>query len=265
MIRTIATAAVGAMLAIATTPVLADGMAKGGGGYAAPAYSKPACANFGGFYIGANVGSTYYDSTTVDRDNALGNFGFGSSVSSSTNDFLGGVQIGYNAQRGCTLFGVEADWSFMDAGDSRDYLDGFGGQAVVRSNVEWLGTIRTRAGLVIDNLMLFVTGGLAFADFDKGLEVGPVGGPAAATFSASDTRWGWVAGFGTEYAFSDRISLKSEALFVRFEDETSSHDVPGVGTFRIDHQDSLWVGRIGLNIKLGHHGIGHGESAAPLK
>ena len=39
----------------------------------------------------------------------------------------GGVQIGYNWQSRCSLFGIEADWSWTNARASDTFLDGDGG------------------------------------------------------------------------------------------------------------------------------------------
>jgi hypothetical protein len=59
---------------------------------------------------------------------------------------------------------------------------------------------------------------------------------------------------GTEWAVSDRVSIKSEALYLRLQDDSLSRTsaVAGPGdSKRIDHVDSVWVGRIGVNFKLG--------------
>ena len=61
-------------------------------------------------------------------------------------------------------------------------------------------------------------------------------------------------GLGTEWAVSDRVSIKSEALYLRLQDDIFGRGsaVSGPGdTKRIDHVDSVWVGRIGVNFKLG--------------
>jgi endonuclease YncB( thermonuclease family) len=61
-------------------------------------------------------------------------------------------------------------------------------------------------------------------------------------------------GVGTEWAVKDRVSIKSEALYLRLHDDSFSRTsaVSGAGdTKRVDHVDSVWVGRIGVNFKLG--------------
>jgi hypothetical protein len=61
-------------------------------------------------------------------------------------------------------------------------------------------------------------------------------------------------GVGTEWAVTDRVSIKSEALYLRLQDDifsrTSAVSGPG-DTKRVDHVDSVWLGRIGVNFKLG--------------
>jgi hypothetical protein len=61
-------------------------------------------------------------------------------------------------------------------------------------------------------------------------------------------------GVGTEWAVTDRVSIKSEALYLRLQDDIFGRTsaVSGLGdTKRIDHVDSVWIGRIGVNVKLG--------------
>jgi endonuclease YncB( thermonuclease family) len=64
-------------------------------------------------------------------------------------------------------------------------------------------------------------------------------------------------GVATEWAVTDRVSIKSEALYLRLQDDSFSRTsaVSGPGdTKRIDHVESVWVGRIGVNFKLGERG-----------
>ena len=236
-----------AAIALSLTPALADGYAKG---KAAQHYSEPACANFGGFYVGIAGGSTTYNSHYTDRDSyAVINGAFSTSDSSSEDGLNIGGTIGYTRQTGCTIFGVEADWSWTDTDISRSLtVFGIPGTGVsVRDEVQSIGTLRTRAGVVVNNLMLYVTGGLAWAEIDHRI----TGNALNETFTTSGTRWGWTVGAGTEYAFTDRISLKSELLYVKLEDESNSFRSLTTQDFRFNHSDDIWITRIGLNFKLG--------------
>ena len=109
----------------------------------------------------------------------------------------------------CTLFGFEADWSWANNRAGATYFDGDGGTQdaiTLESRMRWFGTLRTRGGVVIDNVLLYVTGGLAFARFNNSLAVFEDGPATTTAFAADRTRWGWTAGVGTEWAFAPNWS-----------------------------------------------------------
>jgi outer membrane immunogenic protein len=223
-----------------------------------PAPVVPRCAIFHGFYIGGHVGGAFHDWTWQDRDDWTGeadrdlpNF-----VSGTDNAVAGGVQGGFNWQRGCTVLGFEADWSWTDLGSSKLFTDGDSPPETltVSSNIDGFGTLRTRAGIVVDSLLLYVTGGLAFADIERRATLFALPSDTE-TFTFSDTRLGLAAGVGAEWAFSDHISLKSEALWLRF-DEDSQTRLCNIGSCtndpkRFDLQDDVFTARIGLNFRFG--------------
>ena len=137
------------------------------------ARGRPACAQFGGFYIGANAGWGYYDHRRNDRDAWTSENSDDlqrSSVNYSNSGFVGGVQGGYNWQSGCTLFGVELDYAWGKINNDTLETDGDVGvntDSLRQSRLRGLGSLRTRAGVVVDNLLIYVTGGLAFANFSR--------------------------------------------------------------------------------------------------
>jgi outer membrane immunogenic protein len=254
-------AAAGCSLLMMGQSALADGYGPRGG---LKDYAR--CANFGGFYLGGNVGWGYYDHTWNDRDAWAKNevdLALPSSVSSTTDGFVGGVQAGYNMQRGCTVFGIETDYSWANLKNSTFNTDGQPGAALdrltVRSELNSFGTIRTRAGVVVDNVLLYTTGGVAYAQFRGSWTTQNIlaGGVLTETFAVSDTRWGWVAGVGTEWAVWKNVSIKSEALYMKFEDQHSAGNSPQAvlngnpAHKRFDEQDSAWVARIGVNYRFG--------------
>ena len=235
---------------------------------------RPACAQFGGVYLGGHVGGNFYKNDYRDLD-GLGNvvtFNAGSplplSVASTDFGWHGGVQGGYNWQANCTVFGVEADWSWTNAKASsvhhNDATSDFNDSVTVSSRMRWFGTVRARSGLVVDNLLLYVTGGLAYANFDRDLSYfhvisvvtpGPIINGQTLNFSHGGTRLGWTAGVGSEWAINANWSLKGELLYMQFEKQSAqvSATVFGrpPGTFQVDYQDSVWAGRIGLNYRWG--------------
>jgi outer membrane immunogenic protein len=238
--------------------------------YKAPPPYVPPCAQFGGFYVGGHLGGVSHDWTWNDRNAWAKNevdLALPSSVSSTKSGFTGGVQVGYNWQARCSLFGFEADWSWAGLKRDKFNTDGQPGLALDQLNVstelKWYGTLRTRAGVVVDNLLIYVTGGLAYARIDHTAALTDfLGAPGfvTETFSDSRTRWGWTAGVGTEWAMWGNWSLKSEALYVRLAERDSTFNSgfavlngnPAGKSF--DYQDSLWITRIGINYRFGGGG-----------
>jgi len=241
-----------ASLAFIGSAALADGMPRRA--MAAPA-SNCCCAsgyNWSGFYIGAQVGQVDFRSHfTSDLATPL----IGGTTVDQDTGWLAGGQIGFNRQTCMAVWGIEADLVWADAGRRQDSLIG-----LTRDNqVNWIGTIRSRAGIAVDNLLLFVTGGVAFADFDH--RFGIIGGPNIT--DDSDVRWGWVAGAGAEYALRDNISLRSDVLFASFEGSSREVDIgSGPPTIHFRNFDDIWMIRTALNFKLGGD---RRMEAAPLK
>ena len=156
------------------------------------------------------------------------------------------MTVGYNWQRSCgTLFGVEADWSWGKLSATIADNPNGGGLTIdkMTGSIQNYGTQRTRTGLVIDNLLLYLTGGLAIATIDF------EGRDTSIPFSFSDTRWGWTAGVGTEWALGRNLTFKSEILYISFEDKHHSFVTPGGTRFDFTTEDSMWVGRAGINYK----------------
>ena len=81
---------------------------------------------------------------------------------------------------------------------------------------------------MIDNLLLYVTGGIAAGHFKTTYTSQFLGIPgviAGFTNSAEsrEWRWGMVAGFGAEWAWTDRVSIRSEVLYVDFVDRENRY------------------------------------------
>jgi opacity protein-like surface antigen len=75
----------------------------------------------------------------------------------------------------------------------------------ISSQLRAIGTIRARTGVVFDNVLLYVTGGLAYANFERNVTGHDIDGERIDVFESSRTRWGWVAGFGAEWAIGGQL------------------------------------------------------------
>ena len=97
--------------------------------------------------------------------------------------------------------------------------EGFGYDVLVGRQLraqleEPLGTLRSRLGFVADNILLYVTGGFAYAQVETSYDLGLPGKDPAVSASASDNGWetGWIAGVGGEMSFGV-FTVSAEYLF----------------------------------------------------
>lgn len=152
-----------------------------------------------GAYIGAHVGYGWAD---VDRSSAA------LTNSYSANGFLAGVHLGYNHQIDQFVVGIEGDieWADLDGDDN-----GAGG-TVDETDFNWTGSIRARLGYAFDRLLVYGTGGIAFASIDQNNASGVPG-------SIKKTYTGWTLGAGAEYAFADNLTTRIEYRYSDFGKE----------------------------------------------
>jgi outer membrane immunogenic protein len=145
----------------------------------------------------------------------------------NSNGFLGGVQAGYNLQQGQWLFGVEADFDYMGLrgsnGGTFPFASTLPGGAIgpptsffstaASVSTNWLFTLRPRVGWVVNNWLVYATGGLAVAEekFSQTITFLP---PFVSTNSFTTTRVGWTVGGGVEYGIDQHWSVKGEYLYV---------------------------------------------------
>ena len=158
-----------------------------------------------------------------------------------TDGVLAGAQIGYNWNLAGFLVGLESDISF-----SAIEGDAFFGGKKPTSELDWLATLRARAGVfVTDHVLIYGTGGVAWGDWEDSFV------PTETRNTWSNWQTGWTVGGGVETKVTEWVSIKAEYLYVDFGDDTHTWtdtvgDASGTATF--DHQ--IHTVRVGLNVKL---------------
>jgi outer membrane immunogenic protein len=241
---------------------------------------------FSGFYIGVNAGGAWGRTSFATNPNcppsaidatfcnaspdpsapngtAVATSGTGKL---SPNGFAGGVQAGYNLQRGVLVFGAEADFGAFRLEESTAATGIFpfpflGNQYTLTESMKanWLATVRGRLGLsVMQHVLLYATGGVAFSEFKFSSSYGDnavgFGFPGGTGFgSRSETRTGWTAGGGVEWLLDRNWSLRAEYLHV---DLGSMHvlvptsNTAAFGqTMRVDAELTAQIARLGLNFR----------------
>lgn len=191
--------------------------------------------NWSGFYLGAQVGGTWFNNRTSEFITATGAFnGFSQSFSGS--GIAGGVHAGVNYQMNMFVLGAEADIEY--SGVSGGYTLPGGNGTSFRSN--WQGSLRARAGVAVDRALFYVTGGLAFAQF-RHTYFTPVLGE-----SFSQTRVGWTVGAGVEYAFTPNWTARAEYRYTDYG-RFSNASLAAFPGFTYEHNPRSHSVRVGVS------------------
>ena len=243
---------IAALFASATVPALAADLP-----YKAP---PPApvmipVVNWTGFYIGINGG---YSWGKAGRELSFFNpltgiqiippVGSGATSDSNLNGGVFGGQLGYNWQSGNWVFGFETDAQWTGQRGTASRLCGLlataasaclpgvalGTSAAVEQHLDWFGTFRGRAGvLVTPSTLLYVTGGAAYGSLNTDITVTsitPLGLPVSITRSGESSKFGWTIGGGIESKlsmFGNNWSGKLEYLYM---DLGTVESTSGIGT-----------------------------------
>ena len=190
----------------------------------APIYTP--AYNWTGFYVGINGGGAFGHS---ELSNTRGSTGY-----NVTGGLVGGT-IGYNYQINQLVLGIEGDIDWADI--SGNSSSGICATFACSTKNDWLGTVRGRIGYAFDRFMPYVTGGAAFGDVKT----------SVAGFSGqTDTRAGWTAGGGLEFAINGPWTAKVEYLYVDLGDDTCSAVNCGVSTTTNFHTNIV---RAGVNYR----------------
>jgi len=250
----------------------------------APAYAPPPPVpvyTWTGCYAGANAGTSTGRSTQTTLGNslltgsALGRPAellgapAGTSIAGDLNlsGFIGGFQGGCNYQWGVWVIGFEGDGSATNK-EGQNFETGlvpFAGVGranwISQTQERWLVTARGKLGLsgwgwFGDKSMVYVTGGAAWAKIDTSEFL--VGAQTGTGHQESNTRTGWTAGVGYEYALGYGWSIKGEYLYVKFDDYTTFTTPPfggaglNIAPRSVKLNDNIF--RAGMNYKIGGWG-----------
>jgi outer membrane immunogenic protein len=195
-------------LVVATGAALAADLPRGPAAYSPYGAAPFAGYSWAGPYLGVNLG-----------------YQWGGTVNNPTkpSGLAGGIQGGFNWQNGQFVFGGETDLQLSAADDV------FAPWKFVNP---WFGTLRARAGVALNNVLIYGTAGLAY------------GGLRAETslLTESKTHVGWTAGAGVEVGFAPNWTGKIEYLYVDLSDR--AYSLTGV-----DNGLESSIIRLGLNYR----------------
>lgn len=232
-----------------------------------------------GFYIGDHTGIISNETRIRTRGNAANTI---ANVAANRRparirleddiSFSTGVQAGYNFQFGQFVFGPEVDIAYTrGVRDRAIFVSGLGDVSVFRQEMDFFGTIRGRVGFTaFDNVLLYATGGLAYAGIDNRVEFLRNTDGALQFFDKSnDIEVGYAVGGGIEFQLpaqlsflnfvgpiigARQVSVKAEYLYYDLGTKTLTIDaVPGVGlnSYNSRFDTTGHLGKIGLNYRFG--------------
>jgi len=199
----------------------------------APAPSSSWTGFYVGGFVGGNWGRATADTTTVFS--STGYFAPNSVPAIETagrqnlnpSGFNGGGQVGYNYQTGHFVVGAEGDFGWMTGkktvAATAPYPCCPTTNFTVTQSVKtsWVSTVRGRAGYAAGNLLVYATGGVAFADLNYAEVFTDTFATANESAGIKNTRTGWTGGGGVEYKFG-KWSAKGEYLFADFGRSTTT-------------------------------------------
>jgi len=135
-------------------------------------------------------------------------------ASLTTSGWLAGGQIGASYQVESWVLGIEAQASWANLTGSTSCVANAVPATIVvapgncTAKIDSLGTAAARLGMAFDRLLIYGKGGAAWTnDNYQVLVPTPL---RQLVFSTNLTRWGWMAGLGIEYAFTDNWTAKIE-------------------------------------------------------
>ena len=201
----------------------------------------PPIANYdwSGFYVGGHVGySRGYGSNTLFDPNPT-------ATGTSFGSLFGGMQFGYNYRLPSRLLvGVEGDISFPNFLDdgivaARDQRP----SSAVTEKLDFVSTLRGRAGYAFDRWLFYATGGLAWSQA-RFLEDSNLTGNEEKILRM---RSGWALGAGAELAIAPGWTARLEYLYDHLG--RASGIFPSGTAYELTTVDLNSV-RLGLNRKL---------------
>ena len=162
----------------------------------------------------------------------------GAPTAGSADSFLNVPKVGLNYQSGPFVVGVEGDVRRRGV----DFIGAYGlDLSNFRNEQGWIGTLRPRAGVAVENWLFYGTGGIAYGTGEDN------------RFTTTAPRTGWTVGGGVEYASGKQWSLGLEYLYADFG--KSSQSRTSFSTPGSPNEDHSQILRGRLNYRFGWDGL----------
>ncbi len=208
----------------------------------------PVVFSWTGFYSGVFVGGAWADKDVTTTDPCLlgavcptvgGYNGVLPAVYDLRASVIAGVTSGYNWQSGQWVFGLETETGYIRLRRTANFFNAagvavVGGDTTAQTRIgDWYSVFAARLGVAAwERTLLYAKGGAVYTRVRNGVVdtcvLAPCG-PATINTTDRENVWGWTAGGGIEYAFSQNWSAKAEYLFLGIQDDHTHCGVVGPG------------------------------------
>lgn len=209
----------------------------------------PACPDWGGFYIGGFGGYKFangqidadfggdWDLIPDERDLLEG----AGSEDFDYSGFEAGGLIGYNFQFNNWVFGLEGSGGYLWLRDSDgSNISGINDYHVSTSlKSHYLGTLGPRIGYAFCRWLPYITGGVAIGDVDFDQSFRIPGSDFGHFGSEEETKVGWMAGGGLEYALTNHWRVRAQYQYIDLGSVDFDSDFVAAPTFVGEHEASL--------------------------
>ncbi len=180
--------------------------------YKAPPPPTAPIFSWTGWYIGGNAGFGWGSSTNPNfAADPADLSGVGTFLASPGGNvfpnlrpkgFIGGGQIGYDWQANNNfVFGLVTDFQGADIKASGTN-SAFGVTESLSQKLDFLGTGRARLGWAANNWLFYGSGGVAYGDVHSTINLNDAANGVLFSGAHSETRVGWAAGGGVNYAIT---------------------------------------------------------------
>ena len=220
-----------------------------------------------GCYVGAHAGAGWGHSSISDPNAGAPGFGFSITPTPGGTIGMNGVGAVVGGQVGCDyqfqsnwVVGLAGDfsWANIDASENDPFFTGKNGNPIaMHTKTDFLATATGRLGYAWDRYLIYAKGGAAWAhnkynidnlsNFANGFCIAGVG----CYVTASETRLGWTAGAGFEWAFANNWSAFAEFDYYDFGNHgvTFTSQIGTSAPYNV--KQNIEVAKIGINYRFG--------------
>ena len=196
--------------------------------------------SWSGVYVGVQGGFSW-----VDTSITFPGFPGGFEGSPSPNAFTLGGQAGYRYQfDNNVVLGIEGDlYSYFNKEAAARLNTGPNGESVT---LNYGGSLRGQVGYAYDRFLPYVTGGVAFFNYNGGgIQTFP--GPIVPGADYSGTKAGWTVGAGLAYAFTDHFVANVDYRYTDLGSTTFDTPAAGNGSTEVKLKENAV--KIGFSYK----------------